>query len=148
MSLETYIDIIVKKINLLKLCDKMYLFFLVLFFIFLVMASFIRIDERESVRGIINYEDEKKIVTICMLESEDNKTETGQKVVLLSEIGELEGVIYQIEKADIGLSDGNIIKYKIEITSKECLLEENIYYDFQLYNMKSRPLIYYLYSNI
>lgn len=101
---------------------------------------------KETVRGTFNCEGEKRIITICVIEDKDNQFEIGNKIVLMSENDELEGIIDTIENVDMGLLEGKIIKYKIEITSGKCLFKENAYYDFQLYSTKKKPILYYLYQ--
>ena len=144
---ETCIDDIVKKINLIKICNKMYVTFVVLLMFFIIMTSFIKINIGESVRGNIKYEDGKKIVTICILNENNNEIDKGDSIVLVSKNRKLIGMVKAIEKIDMGLMDGEIIKYSIEITSDDNSFDENVYYDFQLYSTKKRPIIYYLYQN-
>lgn len=137
-----------KKMNLLKLCKVMFYILASLFSIVLVSASLIKINVKFQVKGIIRNEAGINVMEIQVLKSNMNELTINQNVILENEKGKIEVMVKNIEEYDIGLTEGNIIRYQMSIEQSDNKLFENQYYDFQLYSTNKISLFSYIYRNI
>lgn len=107
----------------------------------------VRIDEKESVRGILKSENGESIIEIQVLDDNKLNIELGQKVRIIIDEIPCEGIVKEITEQDIGITNKYLIQYIINITLNDYFIEYNKCYDLILYTMKKMMLISYIKNN-
>ena len=137
-----------KKGNLLHICKVLYYLFILLFLVLALLAYLMKIDTRISVKGYVKSIYGKQVIEILILEQTENTLNINQTVLLENESYQVEGTIIAKDIIDIGLAEGLVERYEIQINSISNPLQSNCYYEFQLIAGQKNSILSYILKNL
>lgn len=139
-----------KKINMLRVA--IYIFWTSFIFIiaFCVLSYFVKINQSISVNGFFHQNNNNTVYTFNVLDSNSGIINVGGKVVLVDHESKfsVEGEILNKDMIDMGLAEGEIAQYKVQILGSMPAYEDRKYYKCSVYTEKKNKLLSIFFNEV